>query len=121
MLLRNGYIKDNTLLILDEPEAHLHPQCIIEYARIIVLIHKTIGTKFLVSSHSPDMVSAIRYIAETEDCLDHLSFYCAKESEEASGSYSFEAIGDNIEPIFESFNMSYDRLDNYTGVVENEE
>ena len=121
MLLRNGYVKENTLLILDEPEAHLHPQWIIEYARIIVLIHKTIGTKFLVSSHSPDMVSAIRYIAASEDCLDHLSFYCAKEYDETPGTYSYEYIGDDIEPIFESFNMSYDRLDNYTGVVENEE
>ena len=36
LLLRNGVINKNTLLIIDEPEAHLHPQWIVEYARIVV-------------------------------------------------------------------------------------
>lgn len=47
LLLKNGFLQKDTLLIIDEPEAHLHPQWIVEYARMIVLLHKEIGVKFL--------------------------------------------------------------------------
>ena len=113
MLLNNGQITEDTLLILDEPEVHLHPQWIVEFARVIVMIHKIIGTKFLISSHNPDMVSAIRYIAESEGCLKNLEFYVAKRAKDGIGHYSFKSTGLNIEPIFKSFNKSYERLTKY--------
>lgn len=121
MLLRGGRINENTLLILDEPEAHLHPQWIIEYARIIVLIHKQIGAKFLISSHSPDMVSAIKYIAEAESCTNTLEFYSARRAQDGSGRFNFRSTGLDIDPIFKSFNKSYERLEKYVGDYENEE
>jgi len=40
MLLKNGWLGPRTLLIIDEPEAHLHPQWIVEYAKLIVMLHK---------------------------------------------------------------------------------
>ena len=52
LLLKNGFLQKDTLLIIDEPEAHLHPQRIVEYARMIVLLHKEIGVKFFVASHT---------------------------------------------------------------------
>lgn len=118
MLLRNGHIKEDTLLILDEPEAHLHPQWIAEYARVIVLIHKTLGTKFLISSHNPDMVGAIRYIAEAEGCIDKLSFYMASPSRDGKNRFSFRSTGKNIEPIFKSFNKSFEKVNKYAGGYE---
>ena len=30
LLLKNGHIDNRTLLIIDEPESHLHPQWIVE-------------------------------------------------------------------------------------------
>ena len=59
LLFREGYIGKKTLLIMDEPEAHLHPQWIIHFARFIVLLRKVTGCRFLISSHSTDMISAI--------------------------------------------------------------
>ncbi|HDR1335375.1 TPA: AAA family ATPase, partial [Pasteurella multocida] len=44
-LLKLGIINNKTLLIFDEPESNLHPQWIVEYARIIVLINKFIKAK----------------------------------------------------------------------------
>ena len=32
-LLENGYLNEESLLLIDEPEAHLHPQWIVEFAR----------------------------------------------------------------------------------------
>ena len=111
MLLRNGVLSKNTLLIIDEPEAHLHPQWIVEYARIIVLMHKLIGVKFFIASHNPDMVSAIRYIAEKEGILDSVSYYLANKTE--GYSYTYKSLGVDIDPIFESFNIALDRINQY--------
>ena len=62
-LLENGYLNEETLLLIDEPEAHLHPQWIVEFARLLVLLHKELGLKIMIASHNPDMVAAIQSIA----------------------------------------------------------
>lgn len=79
LLLKNGILTDKTLLIIDEPESNLHPQWIIEYARIIVMLNKELGVKFFLASHNPDMVSAIRYISEKEGVLENANFYLAEK------------------------------------------
>lgn len=111
MLLKNLFLSGDTLMILDEPETHLHPQWIVEYANLIVLLHKRLGAKFFITSHSTDMVSAIRYISEKEKCMNSVSFYLAEQV--GAENYSYKYLKDDIEPIFESFNKSYDKLDEY--------
>lgn len=113
MLLRNGVINKNTLLIIDEPEAHLHPQWIVEYARIVVQIHKAIGTKFFIASHSTDFVSAIRYIAAKQNQLKSLNYYLGKEAKDKEYMFDYQHLGNDIEPIFASFNKSYEKLSEY--------
>lgn len=113
ILLNNAFIDKNTLLIIDEPEAHLHPQWIVEYARMIVLLHKHIGTKFFIASHSTDFVSAIKYIATKEECLSSLSYYLSEEDIEHPYTYNYRSLGQDIEPIFESFNKSFELIDKY--------
>ena len=113
LLLKNGHIDNRTLLIIDEPESHLHPQWIVEYARMIVLLHKHIGVKFFLASHNPDMVSAIRYIAEKEGVLDNVNYYLAEKTEE-DYLYNYRALGSDIAPIFGSFNIAIDRISQYS-------
>lgn len=113
LLLKNGFLQKDTLLIIDEPEVHLHPQWIVEYARMIVMLHKEIGVKFFIASHSTDMVSAIRYIAAKEEVQDSLNFYLAEDSEDAPYEYTYRDLKLDIDPIFKSFNKSFDKLDEY--------
>ena len=113
LLLKNGVINDKTLLIIDEPESHLHPQWIIEYARLIVLMNKHLGVKFLIASHNPDMVSAIKIISEKEETENYLNYYLAQKNK--SSSYDFKALGTEIDPIFASFNIAFDRMNLYGG------
>lgn len=113
LLLKNGFLQKDTLLIIDEPEAHLHPQWIVEYARMIVMLHKEIGVKFFIASHSTDMVSAIRYIAAKQEIQDSLNFYLAEDSEDSPYRYTYRDLGLDIDPIFKSFNKSFDKIDEY--------
>ncbi len=112
MMLKNGFLNKYTLLIIDEPESHLHPQWIVEYARLIVLLNKHIGIKFFIASHNPDMVSAIKYISEAEEIDLNLNFYVA-ERNNPSYTYSYKHLGTDIEAIFESFNIALDRISLY--------
>lgn len=112
MLLNNGSLNEKSLLIIDEPEAHLHPQWIFEYARFLVVLHKQFGVKLLIASHSPDMVSAIKYISEKESLNEKLNFYLA-EQKESEYKYYYRHLGLDIDDIFDSYNKFYGKLDSY--------
>lgn len=110
-LLENGYIDEDTMLIIDEPEVHLHPEWIVEFARLLVLIHKEIGTKILIASHNPDMIAAIHSISMREGLEGDTRFYQALPV--SNDRYNFKDLGTGIEGIFESFNIALSRIKEY--------
>ena len=113
-LIENGYLDENSLLLIDEPEAHLHPQWIVEFARILVVLNKELGTKILIASHNPDMIAALQSISKAEGMEDMTKFYQA--CRDKSGlRYSYEYLGNNIEKIFGSFNVALERIKYYGG------
>jgi predicted ATPase len=116
LLYKNGTLRNDTLVIIDEPEAHLHPQWVVEYARLIVLLNKIAGVRFFIASHNPDMISAIRYIAEKEKRLETLNFYLAKKIQ-GHYSYDYNLLAQDIEPIFTSFNIALDRINQYASTT----
>lgn len=52
-LLQNGSIDENGIVILDEPEIHLHPEWQLKFAEIIVLLQIEFGVHVLLNTHSP--------------------------------------------------------------------
>ena len=104
---------EKTLLILDEPESHLHPQWIVEYARILVLMQKKLGVKMLIASHSPDMIDALQTFSESVGIADKTNFYLAKETEPDSFLYAYELLGNSVSEIFKAFNVAASRIADY--------
>ena len=119
-LLENGYLNEESLLLIDKHEAHLHPQWIVEFARLLVLLHKQVGLKIIVASHNPDMVSAIQSIARKEGVLQNTCFYQAERASEDSMQYVYKNLGSDISEIFKSFNIAISRIQDYgsTGLSE---
>lgn len=111
-LLENGYFKEGTLLMIDEPEAHLHPKWIVEYARMLVMLQKYLKVKIVLSTHNPDMLAAIDSIARRENCSDVTNFYFAKPDGDDAFTYNYQKL-DSIEEIFDSFNMALIRIQEY--------
>ncbi len=111
-LLKNGSINKYTLICIDEPEIHLHPQWIVEYARILVLIHKKIGARFLIASHHAEFISAIKYICLKEEVQNNCNFYVTELSSKKF-QYNFKHLGLNIEQIFSNFNIAFNKIDTY--------
>ena len=112
-LLENGLLNDETLLMIDEPEAHLHPQWIVEFARLLVLLNKELGLKIMIASHNPDMVAAIHDIANKEGVLENTNFYVAQPVNQESHQYIFKDLGHEVGEIFESFNIALDNISRY--------
>lgn len=67
----------DTLLILDEPEVHLHPEWQVKYAEILCKIIKQFATPVLVTTHSPYMFEALELYSKQEKISPKL--YCAKK------------------------------------------
>ena len=115
-LLENGELTSETLLMIDEPEAHLHPQWIVEFARILVMLHKEIGVKIMIASHNPDMISAIQAIAEASGVIENTNFYLAEPYEGNPHQYVYRCLGQDIEDIFKSFNVAFDKINMYANL-----
>lgn len=113
LLLENGYLNDETLLMIDEPEAHLHPQWIVEFARLLVLMNKNLGLKVMLASHNPDMVAAIHEIAGKEGILNNTNFYVAQPLSPDSHQFVYKGLKHEIGEIFASFNLAIDKINLY--------
>lgn len=100
LLLRHGYIRDfSTLLIVDEPEVHLHPKWHLAYAKLLVEIYKSLGCFILVNTHSPYLAQAIRYFAGERDCIKDVHMYFAKREGITS---KIELVDNNPNLLFNS-------------------
>lgn len=115
-----GCLDDKTLLIIDEPEAHLHPEWVVAYARIIVLLVKNLGLRILLASHSPDMINALKIFSSSSNCSKMTHFYKAVPAKDNEGKYDFIDKELSISDIFDSFNKVYDIIDKYANIFRSE-
>lgn len=83
--LRIGAIRENDILILDEPEINLHPEWQVVYARALVLLQKYYGIMVMLTSHSPYFVRAIECYTDVEGQMGRLNVYRAYNDEEENG------------------------------------
>lgn len=59
LLLERGKIDSQTLIVLDEPENHLHPKWQLVLAKLIVMMVKDLDVKFVITTHSPSFLLAL--------------------------------------------------------------
>lgn len=113
ILHSKGWLDAETLLIIDEPEAHLHPQWIVEYARILLLLTQRLKVRIVMTSHSPDMVNAIHTIGTSLGMGEDIGFYLAEEDADEKFKFNYRSLGNKVGDIFKAYNVSFDRIDAY--------
>ena len=101
MLLEKGELDRSTMLILDEPESHLHPQWQNAFAEIIVLLAKELGEKILLTTHSPNFMLAIDANMRKYSFADKTNFYQTYVL--SDGFVEYRCVNDNIEDIYSDF------------------
>lgn len=108
-LLEKGILEENGVIILDEPEIHLHPAWQIIFAELIVLIQKEFNMHILLNTHSPYFLNAIEIYAEKHNIKERCNFY----SVYLSGQFSeFKDVTDNIEEIYYKLAKPFQDLEN---------
>lgn len=109
-MLTRGVLSDRDVLILDEPENHLHPSMQVVYAQVLVLLQKKFHLTILVTSHSQFFVNALQRFSLSEGISKKTRFYMTREDEEQKGFYTFDDKAAFATDIFRSFNRAYNAL-----------
>jgi predicted ATP-dependent endonuclease of OLD family len=98
MLIDKGAIAERDVVILDEPEIHLHPQWQIAYAELIVLLQKHFNLSIIVTTHSPYFLDAINLFSVKHGLQDKVNYYLSSMEE---NRVSIKRVNDNIDLIYE--------------------
>ena len=108
-LLKNRFLTDNSVLIMDEPEVNLHPEWQIKLARILVLLAKEGNITIYINSHSPLFINAIEAYTEYYDMQDDTNFYLTRPAD--LGKSYFEKIdADDLYEIYDELGQPYHKL-----------
>lgn len=94
-LLLNGLLDDTTMLVLDEPESHLHPEWINKFAEILVVLIKDIKLNVLLTTHSPNLMLALNVHAKKAGITSDSHFYLAEKMPDSHYS-QIRCIDDSI-------------------------
>ena len=110
LLLKNERLDEKTILLIDEPEVHLHPKWQIRYAELLTLISKSLKVKILLNSHSPYFIRALSIYGKKYEYQDYINFYTSIEDNNITTEV-VEAKND-LTDIFEVLMEPYDILEN---------
>lgn len=101
LLINRGALTESTVLVLDEPEAHLHPAWQNKFAEIIVMLVKELNVKVLLTSHSPNFVLAIDAFMRKYEINDKTNFYQTRLMEDGLAEYV--NVNNDIGRIYSDF------------------
>lgn len=99
-LALNDMFGPDKIIILDEPENHLHPEWLVVLAEVLVKL-SIVKCPILITSHSPDLIQAIRLYAKKYN-LSQLKMYLA--------DFQTHVIEDKT-------NKEYEIFDNLSGPI----
>lgn len=110
LLLEKGILKEKDVLILDEPEIHLHPEWQLYYAEIIILLQKKFDLSIIVTTHSMHFLEALELYAKKYDLVSKCKYYKANLED---GLVTFDNVTDKLDIIYKQMvtpSMLLDKL-----------
>ena len=97
LLLLAEILNNRSLLIIDEPETHLHPKWQVEYAKVICLLVKH-EIPVLLTSHSPYLIQALRRYSEEFGIERFTNYYLAERND--NGLVDIEHVNHDLNRVF---------------------
>lgn len=110
LLLANRKLKENSFLIIDEPEVNLHPDWQYKLAKILVLLAKRLNISIYINTHSPLFIESVHAFSYYYDVLDKTTYHLAKLSE--NNLFDINEIDEsNLSEIYSNLGQAYIDID----------
>lgn len=107
-LLYKGYLEENGMVVLDEPEVHLHPEWMMVYGEVVVLLHKILGINFVISTHSSEFISYIELFSKKHEIhLDSCKYYILERDNKDESTSIIKDCTSNVDEIYERLTRSF--------------
>ena len=107
LLIENQALKEKDLLVLDEPEVHLHPEWQILYAEIVVLLQQAFHLTVLLTTHSPYFLHALEVYSAKYGMEEQCRYYLA---ENKNNEVSFCNVTGDTEKIYQMMLKPFEDL-----------
>jgi len=107
LLLESQFLDERSLLIIDEPETHLHPEWQLEYAKLIVMLAEN-NIPVLLSSHSPYMIQALKVFTENSLIKNKANYYLAALTKD--NLTEIIDVTDDLNQIFQTLSKPLQKL-----------
>ena len=105
LALKCKVIQKKDILVLDEPEIHLHPDWQLAFAEIIVLLQKAFDLTLLITTHSANFLQAVQLYSEKHNRKAFVNAYKARKR--ADGNSEIVSVdGNNWDEAYLSFMKS---------------
>jgi predicted ATPase len=114
-LLELGEIKENDVLIFDEPEVHLHPEWQLKFAELLVALQKELNLTLLVNTHSPYFLSAIEQFSTKHGIAQKCKYYTTEEHGDTCDAKDVTA---DTEPIYAKLAAPFQKLEDMRNGVD---
>ena len=108
-LLQSGIIDEHGMIILDEPEIHLHPEWQLKFAESIVLIQKEFDANILLNTHSPYFLNAIEAYSQKYGIDGKCKYYLAEDQD---GNAVISDVTGKTEVLYDKLAQPLQKLEN---------
>jgi AAA15 family ATPase/GTPase len=107
-LLETGQIREKGILILDEPEIHLHPDWQLRFAEMLVLLQKEFNLTILLTTHSPYFLEAIEVYGKKHAISDRCNYYLAETKGDTA---DVREVNGNLDDIYKQLAAPFRELE----------
>ena len=95
-MLETGVLKKKDVLILDEPEIHLHSEWQIYYAELIVMLQMQFDLTILLVTHSFQFLESLNFFMKKYGIWDKGNYYMPESTEKGIIMKSFDNNSDEL-------------------------
>lgn len=103
-LIENKQLKEKDVVVLDEPEIHLHPQWQLIYAKLIVELQRAFDLNIIITTHSPYFLAAIEKYAGSGK---EVNYYLADVEHNVA---SFTQVNDCLYKVYELLSQPFEEV-----------
>ena len=109
-LTEQGALRENTVLIIDEPESNQHPEWQLKLAEALVLIRRELGVRIFLTTHSPYFLRGIEVYADEYELSGHCHYYQTQPTDDAATLFRIQNVDGNTDSIYRAFYMPFEEL-----------